>query len=90
MKERIQETGNKRKKAAIVTVSILTIMLLSGIVAYIKHVSEQETITSVIGGADGPTAILVAGTLGEGWMLPVAIGILAILVVVLLRKKINK
>lgn len=45
---------------------------------------------SIIGGADGPTSIFIAGRVSPGWMLPVAvIGVIALAVGVflLLKKK---
>ncbi len=45
---------------------------------------------SIIGGADGPTSIFIAGRVSPGWMLPAAvIGVIALAVGVflLLKKK---
>ncbi|MCD8249423.1 MAG: sodium ion-translocating decarboxylase subunit beta [Lachnospiraceae bacterium] len=44
---------------------------------------------SIIGGADGPTSIFIAGRVSSGWILPAAVaGVVALAVgVFLLRKK---
>lgn len=60
------------------------VMVIAGVVIKVR----KET-TAVIGGADGPTAIFLAGKIGNGSMLAGA-GVAAVLVIagiVLIRKK---
>ncbi|MCD8363761.1 MAG: sodium ion-translocating decarboxylase subunit beta [Lachnospiraceae bacterium] len=59
------------------------------IVAAVAKLMGRKSI-SIIGGADGPTSIFIAGRVSPGWMLPTAVAgviVLAVGVFLLLKKK---
>lgn len=73
------------KKRAVIFAGIIgMITLIAGIALKIK----KNTAIAVIGGADGPTSIFIAGKVGDGLSTGViGIGVLLVLVVVLWKKK---
>lgn len=76
------------KKWFIVTVAAIGIILAGfGISAKMKGAAS----IGIIGGADGPTAIFVAGKVSDGFSLGIIIlGILLILLGILVYRKIKK
>lgn len=60
------------KKLGIIAVIVGIIVATVGIITKIK---ENQAL-SVIGGADGPTAIFIAGKVGSPWYLGIIIGVI--------------
>ena len=76
------------KRWIVVIIAILGIILTGfGISAKIKGAAS----IGIIGGADGPTAIFVAGKVGDGFSLGIILlGILLILLGILVYRKMKK
>ena len=76
------------KKWIAVIVAVIGIILAGfGISAKIKGASS----VGIIGGADGPTAIFVAGKVGDGFSLGIILlGIILVIVGVLIYRKTKK
>ncbi len=77
----------RKKKIAPGMLAVIAVFL---ILALIEEVKKKGMAVSVIGGADGPTSIFLAGKVGMGMLLPVvAVGIVIIAVCLFLvfRKK---
>ncbi len=76
------------KKIIAVIVSVLGILLVVlGVSAKVKEAAA----ISIIGGADGPTAIFVAGKIGNGFVIgTILVGIILVLGGVVIYKKIKK
>lgn len=77
----------RKKKIAPGMLAVIAVFL---ILALIEEVKKNGMAVSVIGGADGPTSIFLAGKVGMGMLLPVvAVGIVIIAVCLFLvfRKK---
>lgn len=62
------------------TVSMVVLSLLCGCTA------NKSASVGIIGGADGPTAVFVTGTLGS-WVIPLLVVILLLLVAIFLYRK---
>ncbi|MCD8197689.1 MAG: sodium ion-translocating decarboxylase subunit beta [Lachnospiraceae bacterium] len=76
------------KKTVSKVMIVIGAVLLIAAAAAAKLMGRKSI--SIIGGADGPTSIFIAGRVSPGWMLPVAvIGVIALAVGVflLLKKK---
>ncbi len=84
--------NNRRKTRRIVLGIILLLIIVCSIALYIAHAETQAETLSMIGGADGPTAILVAGNIGGSWVVPAVIGgiLLIIAVFIVIAKKRHK
>ncbi len=66
------------------------LMILVGILASLASALPRMiggTSIGIIGGADGPTSILIAGDVGSHWWLGLLVGIVAILCGVFLLAK---
>ena len=83
-----------KKALSIVAIVVGVLALLSAVVPLIIGILYQiptPESAGVIGGADGPTAIMIAGTIGTGGIvIEIAIGILFIVAGILGLKRIEK
>lgn len=70
------------KKATVIGVVAAVLAVILGVAVYM---GEKSSI-GVIGGADGPTAVFVAGSLGS-WVVPLLVVIVLLLVVILIYRK---
>lgn len=83
-----------KKALSIVAIVVGVLALLSAVVpliiGFLYQIPTPESI-GIIGGADGPTAIIIAGTIGTGGIvIEIAIGILFIVAGILGLKRIEK
>ena len=79
-----------KKIAGIVLLTIGAVLALTGIAALFNiNNSESAAKISIIGGADGPTAVFLAGKIGMPLFAAIIIGaVLAVIgLIVLLKKK---
>lgn len=77
------------KKKSMIIVAVLAILL----VVYTAIMKSQTNASlAIIGGADGPTAIFLAGTLGDGFLIAAILLVLVIIAVgiVLFKKRSKK
>lgn len=70
------------KKTAIISVILGLIAVVFGVAAFL---SEKSSL-GIIGGADGPTAVFVVGNFG-GWLIPLLVGVILLLVAFFLYRK---
>lgn len=76
------------KKTLAIIIAVIGI-LLAAIVIHWK--SKAAVAVSIIGGADGPTSIFLAGKIGDGMILgTILIGIVLLVVGVMIYKKIKR
>lgn len=69
-------------------IAMLIILLVMGFVTIKK---QTDASLAIIGGADGPTAIFLAGKLGDGFLVSVVLfGIILLVFGVVLYKKMKK
>ena len=72
------------KKVITIILAILGVLLL--LISSIFKAKENNTI-SIIGGADGPTSIYLAGKVGWNSILGLIIGVLLVIILLILLKK---
>lgn len=71
-----------------IIIAVLVILLVMCI-AIIKK--QTDTSLAIIGGADGPTAIFLAGKLGDGFLFGIVLFVILLLTIgIILFKKIKK
>lgn len=82
-----------KKKIGIGAAVIGVLLIVTGIILKIKEISSTAVVdnnsVAVIGGADGPTAVFIAGKFDGGFITAVVAGIIiiSIAVLVLIKKK---
>lgn len=81
-----------KKKTGIIITSVILLIIGIGALAYgIYWKSKEAAAISIIGGADGPTSVFVAGKLGDGLSTAfVAVGVALLAIIVLLVRYIRK
>ncbi len=77
------------KKGVIIGIVVTILGVLAAIVGIASYMNQQQSI-GIIGGADGPTVILVAGSLWGALLVPaivLALILVAVVVTVIVKKK---
>ena len=76
------------KKKFMIIIAVIAILLIA-LIAIV--VNKRNASLAIIGGADGPTTIFLAGTLGNEVLFPaILIGILLLVLGIIFSKKIKR
>ena len=88
--EQLARQNERRRKlwrAVHIAVLVLAVLLLLRVVFSVALYLNIIQTSTIIGGADGPTAILVASSLSKLWPMPLGLAALAIAIVGLCRTR---
>ena len=88
--EQLARQNERRRKlwrAVHIAVLVLAVLLLLRVVFSVALYLNITQTSTIIGGADGPTAILVASSLSKLWPIPLGLAALAIAIVGLCRTR---
>ena len=88
--EQLARQNERRRKlwrAVYIAVLVLAVLLLLRVVFSVALYLNITQTSTIIGGADGPTAILMASSLSKLWPIPLGLAVLAIAIVGLCRTR---
>lgn len=88
--EQLARQNERRRKlwrAVFIAVLVLAVLLLLRVVFSVALYLNITQTSTIIGGADGPTAILVASSLSKLWPIPLGLAALAVAIVGLCRTR---